>query len=569
MRSDFLKNRTTDEVKQLRKAAARAQAIHNSGERLLPYIQFTMPSPDADDDAAKSQYVVTPQARLLCTLMEKVEAFVTDKKAPRNPEFEAFLEGMGWPPDRPLSRVCVSIGPQMGKTEIISKRFPAWFSGRNPYKHVILGQYNSNLAEESGGEVRAIIRSENHRAVFPRHEMRIGSESKSLLVTDKGGKLAFVGVGGTGSGKPSDLFIIDDPIKNDEEAQSEAYRNRAYQWFTKVSFARLLNRSAIVIVHTRWSEDDIIGRLCDPDHPDHDPKIASRWLYINLPAVVEDPALANVLGLKLATSDDEDVVDQFGAGPIAALSPSRKDLPFLAEARRLDPRGYDSLYDGKPSPDDGTYFTSDTLIEYEQDELPSRLRLYGASDHALGEKEANDETVAGCFGIDDLGNPWILPDVYIGKSEADKMVEEMVLQMRIHQPLIWWAEDEHIRKSIGPFLTKRMIEEDVFTVVQPVPSTKDLKSRARPFQGMCALGRVRFPKHARWWPRMKQQLLRFPYGTHDDFVSFCSLIGRGLLKEIPAERARKEVEAYRVGSIGWVKAQANAEKQRVEARDGW
>lgn len=80
--------------------------------------------------------------------------------------------------------------------------------------------------------------------------------------------MAFVGVGGSGTGKAADIFFVDDPYKNDEDAQSAIYREKVWKWFNSVSFSRCHKDSAIIIVHTRWHEDDLIGRLCDPDHPD-------------------------------------------------------------------------------------------------------------------------------------------------------------------------------------------------------------------------------------------------------------------------------------------------------------
>jgi hypothetical protein len=88
------------------------------------------------------------------------------------------------------------------------------------------------------------------------------------------------------------VFVVDDPIRNDDDAQSEVHRARVWNWFTKVANTRIHNDSAIVVVHTRWHEDDLLGRLCDPDHPERNKDyagIADEWTYINIPAVVEDP----------------------------------------------------------------------------------------------------------------------------------------------------------------------------------------------------------------------------------------------------------------------------------------
>src|SRR5690606_9046087 len=200
----------------------------------------------------------TAQARLLCEVLEKVER-------------------------GELLRVCVSIGPQLGKTEIISKGFPAWFMGRNPYKHFMLGTYNGDFAKDIGGEVREIMTSAAYKQVFPHMGFRGGSKSKDAMITNRGGRMNFIGREGAGSGKPADMMVIDDPIKDDKEAQSPTTRNAVWSWFNKVMLARAHKFTAIVILHTRWHQDDLIGRLCDPDHPDYDEDLAKDWTYINIP----------------------------------------------------------------------------------------------------------------------------------------------------------------------------------------------------------------------------------------------------------------------------------------------
>lgn len=514
----------------------------------LKYIQFTMPDPEFYDDAEKSLYVATPVARLLCEVLTKVER-------------------------GELLRVAVSIGPQFGKSEPISRRFPAWYMGRNPWKHFMLGTYNQDFAMEFGAEVRSVIEMPRHKLVFPQFRFKKGSEAKNLMISDRGGKMAFIGVGGSGSGKPADVFIIDDPIKNDEDVQSEKFREGLWQWFNKVAYARAKTTTAIVIVHTRWHEDDLIGRLCDPDHPERNKKyagIADDWTYINIPAVVKEGDLAQALNLKPEKQIDPLIISQFGHEPICSLWEERKSLKHLASARRLDAPGFDSLYMGKPAPDDGDYFKVGNLVVHDTpDEYPakSELRMYAASDHSLGSKNANDYNVMGCFGVDRSNEIWIMPDLYWDRCDTGTLLDEMIALMQRHEPMIWFAEDEHINKSIGPFRRKRMREEQVFkTSVQGLTSTVDLKSRARSIQGRTTQRMVHFPGWAPWWSRAKAEMLKFPKATHDDFVSFLSLVGRGMDAELPAEEEKPLAPVIRVGSIEWVRAQSKRRAQNDNRR---
>lgn len=536
---------------ELLKARKRLDATAAARDSLLDYMSLTMPDPEDPDDVTKSKYQITPQARLLCQIIEKVER-------------------------GELQRVAVSIGPQMGKSQVLSRGAPAWLSGRDPTRNLILGSYNQDFANEFGDDVRSIVNSAAHKQVFPEHELRIGGAAKSLLISTKNGKQAFVGVGGSGTGKPADVFIVDDPIRNDDDAQSQVHRQRVWNWFTKVANTRIHNDSAIVVVHTRWHEDDLIGRLCDPDHPLRNKDyagISEDWTYINLPAVVDDPKLAEALGLTLMVQTDELVRAQFGIKPIAALWPQRFSLNFLAKQKRMDKRGFSSLRMGKPAPEDGDYFKNTDLVEYHTPgDLPKNLRKYGASDHAVTEKQKNDASVLGCVGIDENDDIWILPDVVWDRMETDAIVEAMLVQFKTHSPMLWWMESELISKSFGPFLRKRMQEESIYTAIDPVTVSKDKKARARSIQGRMQMHKVHFPAFAHWWPDAKNQLLKFPYGTHDDWVDWLAHIGMGLTKEIGASRQTANDNVVRIGSVAWMLKSAKLREQtrsRKEVNSKW
>lgn len=545
---------TEQEVREIElgiKIAEKGISADDSTTTMLEYMKGLSPDPEHEDDVSKTLFEDTPLARLLCNIIEKV-----DKGE--------------------LQRVAVSVGPQFGKSQVLSRGAPAWLSGKKPERHMMLGAYNDDFASEFGEEVRNIMRTPHHKLVFPLHDLRRGSEAKNNLVTTKGGRLSFVGVGGSGTGKRADIFFIDDPYKNDEDAQSESYREKVWKWYTSVVTTRCHKRSAIIIIHTRWHEDDLIGRLCDPEHPERNKKykgIADRWQYYNLPAIIEDPGLAATLGLDLTIPSDPLVIEQFGRKPMASLWEERKGLEFLAEAKQLDSRTFGALYMGKPSPDTGTYFTDEMIMEYQPGELPKNLNIYGASDHAVSEKTKADFSVLGCVGIDEYDDIWVLPSLVWERMETDRTVEELLILMKTHKPDLWYMEDEMISKAFGPFLKIRMHEEQIYTTLIPQTPSKDKRTRARSIQGRMSHQKVHFPAFAPWWPAAKQQLLKFPYGTNDDFVDFLSWIGLGLLNEYGAASAeKKNPNVIRVGSKEWVKAAHNAREKREKRekdRSGW
>lgn len=518
---------------------------------MLHFSQLMSPDPE-EPDCTFSKFEATPLARMLCQIIEKVDR-------------------------GELTRVAVSVGPQMGKSQVLSRNAPSWLSGRHPERHMILGSYNDSFAKEFGGDVQSIMQSEEFHHIFPEHAMRKGSEAKDLLITEAGGKMAFVGVGGSGTGKPADIFFVDDPIKSDEDAQSAVYREKLWKWFTSTTFSRCHSRSVVIVVHTRWHEDDLIGRLCDPDHPERKKKykgIAERWSYYNLPAIIEDPELAAALGLTLEVPQDPIVREQFGVKPMASLWEARKSMVFLAEAKELDPHTFNALYMGKPAPDEGIFFRLEDFVEYNSlDELPKNLNKYGASDHAVSEKQKADSTVLGCAGVDADDDIWVLPDIVWEKMETDDTVNEMIAQMKLHKPEVWWAENDVIQKAFGPFLKLRMHEERVYTTLDPKTPSKSKATRARSIQGRMRMKKVHFPAFAPWWQDAKQQLLKFPYGTNDDFVDWLSWIGLGLTQEYGAEKEEgKDEEAPKVGTIAWIKA-STSERERKEriqkAANGW
>jgi predicted phage terminase large subunit-like protein len=279
---------------------------------------------------------------------------------------------------------------------------------------------------------------------------------------------------------------------------------------------------------------------------------------------------------------DKDVIDMFGAVveedadsgkfkrepiPMAALWADRKSLKFLSQAKRLDPRGFEALYQGNPAPEDGEYFKVSMLKGYKQHEFPrDGIHWYAASDHALSKKKENDASVLGSFAVDAVGDIWIPPDLFWERVETDRLVEEMISIMRRRKPLVWWAGGDNIKKSFAPFLRRRQKKEKVYTMVQDVPEVTDITLRARSIQGMMALGCVHFPTFAPWWQEAKNELLKFPNATHDDFVAFLAIIGMGLDMEVGIGKKEEEKTGPEVGTLAWVKQNSESEKKQTYLR---
>lgn len=507
MKPAELRSETVETLERRQAAAKRLLALANARDDLAEFIKTMMP--DEDGEPGTSIYERTPVGDLLCTIVTEVEA---GKR----------------------KRVAVSVPPQHGKTLHLSQMGPAWILGRNPKARIVVATYNETRASELGDDFRKLVASDLFKAIFPKFELSTGSKSKMSMKTTQGGRIFFVGLGGTVTGRTADYFIVDDPMKDDEELQSDIFREKMWKWFFAVAYSRGSKRTRMIVLHTRWHADDLIGRLCDPSHPDRHRRfknIAAEWYYLNISGVIKDPKLAKLLGLRLTAPTDPKVIEAFGAEPSVALWESNKDLPFFAQWKAGEPRTFSALVMGQPSIEDGEYFNKAGLLEYDILDLPKSLKIYGASDHAVSTEQYRDKTMLGCVGIDEDDDIWVLPDIVWQQMPTDKTVDEMILQFKTHKPNLWWMESELISKSFGPFLFKEMTRQRVYITIEPVTVSKDKPTRARSIQGRIAMGKVHFPRFAPWWSEARSQLLQFPYGAHDDFVDWLAHIGQGLMRE--------------------------------------
>lgn len=339
-------------------------------------------------------------------------------------------------------------------------------------------------------------------------------------------------------------LIIDDVIKSNEEARSKSYRDRAWDWFTKVAMTRRMGPKLVIITFTRWHEDDIIGRLTDPENEHYSRNLAKKIKIIDLPAIAgpDDP-----LGRKEGEP----------------LWPERYDLDFLEEQQALDPLGFEALYQQRPSVADGVLFRREHIRYYQPEDLPDGLRIYCASDHAVTTNQRSDSTVLLKVGVDKQNNIYLL-DCWWRKARTIEVVEAMLEMVRTGEaPLVWWAERGHISQSIGPFLNKRMAETETFVNVTEVTPTKDKEQRAQSIAARMAMGYVHFPKDKPWVGPAVEQLMAFPNGKHDDFVDTLAYIGLGLRNMVPGSPRNALNKEPRFGTLNWVKDAQRQEAMRL------
>ena len=510
---------------KLRRAATYLLKVQESREDLLAFTHITMPHPDDVEDVSRSRYVPVRHHRVLAAALEGVDKGI-------------------------IPRLIVTMPPRHGKSELCSKRFLAWYLGRNPYRSLIFGTYSEDFARDFGRDVRSIMQMPVYKQIFPGIAFRKGAASATALQTTEGGLVVFVGRGGAATGRGADLLLLDDLIKDAAEADSPTVRESAWQWFTRVAMTRLMTVGAsVIIVLTRWHEDDIVGRLTDPENPHYSEAEARKWKIINLPF--------------FADSKDDPLGRPVGETDASVLWPERFPAAFGLAQRGLNPRGFSALYQQNPTPEDGDFFTRDMVALYTPNQRPamSDLRLYAASDHAVGTKQTNDASVFMIVGVDANDDIWIL-DVWWERAPADVAVEAIINIIRRRKPIIWWAEKGHISKSIGPFLRKRMREERVYATIEEVTPVKDKMTRAQSIRARMSMKKVRFPRGAPWLGNAIHELMKFPYGTFDDFVDVLSWIGLGLDRiAAPGFRMPRTQEIPPVGTFAWVKFDSEQRKK--------
>lgn len=386
-----------------------------------------------------------------------------------------------------IKRLMISMPPRHGKSMLTSEFFPAWYLGRNPDKYVIAASYAQELAEDFGRKVRNQLSDETFKLIFP---CRLSDDSTGAkrFNTTSGGSYFAVGVGGPITGRGAHLLLIDDPVKNREEAESELIRNKIWDWYRSTAYTRLMPDAAIVIIMTRWHEDDLAGRiLAENEH--------EKWEVLKLPAIQDN----------------------------AALWPQQYSIEALENIKRtIGMKDWSALYMQEPAPEEGDYFRK-SLFKY-YDELPKNLTYYGASDYAVT-SNGGDYTVHIVGGIDTNDNIYIV-DLWREQSDSLVWVESLMDFIVRYRPVGWAEETGQIRAALGPLIDKRQIERSAYCHRELFPAKHDKAVRAQSIRGRVALGKVLFPKYASWLDRFCLELLQFPSGKHDDQVDAFGLLGQ-------------------------------------------
>jgi predicted phage terminase large subunit-like protein len=355
------------------------------------------------------------------------------------------------------------------------------------------------------------------------------------------------------TGNRANGILIDDPVANREEADSQTVQDKIEAEFIDSASTRLLPNGWIILIQTRWNENDLAGRNLPENYKGESGRILCRdgqwWTVINIPAKAEH----------------ED--DPLGRAPGEYLWPEWFTSEHWAqwEHNPRAARTWSSLFQQRPTAGEGLEFKREWFKWYDPDVpagqpggRPRLLTLYGASDYATKE-DKGDYTEHGIVGLDeqkDGANFWFL-DWWFGQKTTDISIDAATALIHRHRPRRWWNEGGPIDSAISPALKRAMREHNppVHVTIEPLTSIKNKAVKLASFQARAAAGKVYLPLHRAWATRLVDQLCGFPAAKFDDAADVCGLIGRGvdamMAPHAPSIQARQVLRPF---TAAWLEA---------------
>lgn len=403
---------------------------------------------------------------------------------------------------REIRRLMVFMPPQHGKSELVSRRLPAYVLGRNPDARIIACSYGADLSARMNRDVQRIIDSDEYAQVFGQTRL-YGSNVRTTAqgtwlrnsdifeVVDHRGVYRSSGVGGGITGMGFDYGIIDDPVKNAEEAHSETYRDGVWDWYTSTFYTRQSGNACILITLTRWHEDDLAGRLLKLAAED---PTADQWTVICFPAV----------------ADGRFADDPRRHGE--PLWPDRYGLDFLTKTKAgLGSYQWSALYQQQPAPAEGALFQRSWFEIV--DAVPAhaaRVRAWdkggteGAGDPTAGVRMAKAD---GLYYVEDVEHgQW-------SAGERNKVMRQTAALDGVDVRI----ELEQEPGSGGKESAEISIRQLAGYVVYAHPASGDKVTRAMPFAAQAEAGNVKLLRGP-WNKGYLDEMQSFPHGTHDDRV---------------------------------------------------
>jgi hypothetical protein len=411
-----------------------------------------------------------------------------------------------------LKRLMIFLPPRHSKSEMVSVNFPPWVLGRDKNKSIIEASYSADLATEFGRQARDLVGSRKYKNVFST-TLAEDSQSKSTWNTNGRGQYNALGVGGAATGKGADILIIDDPIKNRKEADSFLVRENIYKWYQSTARTRLSPTGSVIIVVTRWHDDDLAGRILTSE-------TADDWTVISLPAIATEKEKYRKVGDALWAS-------QFSVDNL---------LKTKAEVGSYE---WSSLYQQNPI-DAGTQEFKKKNFQYVTKAFVKSLRTtcFVTIDPAIKEKDTADYTGTVVNRIDEDNN-WYIKASH-ARMDSVKLIDHIFTVWEKEKPDAIGIEETTYLDAVYPFLKIEMVKRNVFPVIYPLKhhgTNKELRIRA-------LLPRYEADKifHIEGeCEDLEEEQLRFPKGKNDDIVDALAYQEQIVQPPLPLDSRIQEV----------------------------
>lgn len=403
-------------------------------------------------------------------------------------------------------RLMIMAPPGSAKSTYASVVAPSWYLGNGNDRRLILASYGDDLARRHGRRTRQLLKSPEAVGIL-QCTLEGDSRAADEFGLTNGSEYIACGIMGGVTGNRAHGIVIDDPIKGREQADSQVIRDRTFQAYEDDLLTRLIPGGWVVIINTRWHEDDPCGRILPQDWAGESGDIKCRdgntWRVLCFQAECQthtDPLRREIGQMLWPEWFDEKHWAQF----------------------RLNRRTWSSLYQQRPAPDDGIMFRRDDMGVYER--IPEGLRIIAGSDNAVT-PDGGDWTEQGVAGMAPDGSLYLL-DWWRGQVGPEIWIERQIDLMVKHKPLAWFCEAGPIRRATEGRLRARMADRGVNCRLEYLPTIADKPTMAQSIIALAGSGKLWWPRAA-WVAELQRQCLVFPAGSPDDGVDTLGIIGRG------------------------------------------